>query len=227
MDRDDFIRANTALAAPPLVPELRLWLASEITPIWEATEAMLAQSGVAPPFWAFPWVGGQAVARHILDHPALVAGRRVLDFAAGSGLGAIAAARAGAAVVAANEIDPVAAAAIAMNAAANGFGWRQLGEGAPTTQEILIDIHDRVGLTDLPYDVVIAGDVCYEQPMAARVAAWLTALAEAGVVVLMGDPGRNYLPASGLQALAAYDVPTTREIEDREVRRTVVYRVTG
>ncbi|MBM3487577.1 MAG: methyltransferase [Alphaproteobacteria bacterium] len=209
-----FVRSNTVLAATALVPELRLHLASEITPIWEATEAELARTGLPPPFWAFAWAGGQALARHILDHPGIIAGRRVLDFASGSGIVALAAARAGAAVVAANEIDRFAAAAIALNAAANGL----------TVDIILADL---IGRTELEAEVILAGDVCYEQPMAGRVALWLDALARTGRTVLMGDPGRTYLLGVGIAAVASYDVATTREIEDREVRRTTVWRVTG
>lgn len=209
-----FVRANTVRAATALVPELCLHLASEITPIWEATEAELARTGLPPPFWAFAWAGGQALARHVLDHPEIVAGRRVLDFAAGSGIVALAAARAGAASVVAAEIDRFAAAAIALNAEANGLA-------------ITIALDDLVGRTDVAAEIVLAGDVCYEQPMAGRVAAWLDALARAGRTVLMGDPGRAYLPGAGIVAVAAYDVATTREIEDREMRRTTVWRVTG
>ncbi len=187
-----FVVAETALAAPPLVPEIRLYLASEITPLWQATEARLAETGTPPPYWAFAWPGGQAIARQLLDQPALVAGRRVLDFAAGSGLAAIAAALAGAAAVEAAEIDPLAGAAIALNAAANG---------------------------------VAIGDVCYERPMAERVMPWLRRLAADGCLVLMGDPGRSYLPDRGLARLASHVVPTSRELEDRTERETVIWRV--
>ncbi|WP_119462147.1 class I SAM-dependent methyltransferase [Rhodospirillaceae bacterium SYSU D60014] len=213
-DPADFVRAETALAHPPLVPEIQLYLADAITPIWEATEATLAASGVPPPYWAFAWPGGQALARHILDNPALVAGRRVLDFAAGSGLGAIAAAKAGAAAVTANDIDAFAAAAIRLNAAANAVS-------VAVATENLLD-HDDPGV-----DLVLAGDICYERPLAGRVEAWLKRLARRGTTVLLGDPGRAYLPRDGLEPLARYAVPTTRELEDQEVRDTVVWRVTG
>jgi predicted nicotinamide N-methyase len=206
-----FVRAHTAPAAPPLVPEIRLHLASEVTPLWQATEATLKASGLAPPYWAFAWPGGQALARHLLDRPALVAGRRVLDFAAGSGLAAIAAARAGAAAAEAAEIDPLACAAIALNAAANGVA-------------VACRAEDLVG-SPSRWEVVLAGDVCYERPMAERVAAWLGDLAAAGTLVLMGDPGRAYLPRAGLAELARYRVPTSRELEDRTERETVVWRV--
>jgi predicted nicotinamide N-methyase len=206
-----FVVAETALAAPPLVPEIRLYLASEITPLWQATEARLAETGTPPPYWAFAWPGGQAIARQLLDDPALVAGRRVLDFAAGSGLAAIAAAKAGAAAVEAAEIDPLAGAAIALNAAANGvaIAWREA---------------DLVG-SDERWDVVLAGDICYERPMAERVMPWLRRLAGEGCLVLMGDPGRSYLPDRGLARLASHVVPTSRELEDRTERETVIWRV--
>ena len=206
-----FVAAQTVLATPPLVPEIRLHLATEITPLWQATEARLAESGVAPPYWAFAWPGGQAVARHLLDHPALVAGKRVLDFAAGSGLAAIAAAMAGAARVEAAEIDALACAALALNAAANGVAV------ACRTADLV----DGPGA----WDVVLAGDVCYERPMAERVMPWLRRLAGRGALVLMGDPGRNYLPASGLAEVARLVVPTSRELEDRTERETVIWRV--
>ena len=206
-----FVVAETALAAPPLVPEIRLYLASEITPLWQATEARLAETGTPPPYWAFAWPGGQAIARQLLDQPVLVAGRRVLDFAAGSGLAAIAAAKAGASAVEAAEIDPLAGAAIALNAAANGVrvAWRDA---------------DLVG-SDERWDVVLAGDICYERPMAERVMLWLRRLAGQGCLVLMGDPGRSYLPDRGLARLASHVVPTSRELEDRTERETVIWRV--
>jgi predicted nicotinamide N-methyase len=212
LDPASFVRRNTAIAAPPLVPEIRLHLASEITPIWQATEESLARSAVPPPFWAFAWAGGQALARYVLDRPAEVAGRFVLDFGAGSGLVAIAAAKAGAAGVLAAEIDHFAAAAIAMNA---------------TLNEVLVTVTtaDVIDTADPRWDVVTAGDVCYEQPMAARVARWLAALAGRGSRVLLGDPGRAYLPANRLRERARYLVPTSRELEGRDTRDGVVWQV--
>jgi predicted nicotinamide N-methyase len=206
-----FVRTQTTLAAPPLVPEIRLHLATEVTPLWHATEATLAASGLPPPYWAFAWPGGQTLARHLLDHPALVRGRRVLDFAAGSGLAAIAAAQAGATCVSAADIDSFALAAIGLNAAANSV-----------TLEIIGD-----DLTDRPnaWDVVLAGDVCYERPMAERSTLWLRRLAGAGALVLLADPGRSYLPTAGLTEIARYQVPTSRELEDRELRETVIWRL--
>jgi predicted nicotinamide N-methyase len=208
----EFIRANTAVATPPLVPEIRLHLATEITPIWQASEDMLARGNVPPPFWAFPWAGGQALARHVLDHRRIVAGKRVLDFGAGSGLVAIAAARAGAAAVAAAEIDDFAAAAIALNAALNGVA-------------VAVETADLIGTAGAAWDVVLVGDMCYEQPLAERLTVWLRALAGDGVAVLLGDPGRSYVPTSGLTKLARYTVPTSRELEDRESRDGVIWRV--
>jgi predicted nicotinamide N-methyase len=212
LDPAVFVRRNTAITAPPLVPEIRLHLATEITPIWRATEDSLARSALPPPFWAFAWAGGQALARYILDHPELVAGRFVLDFGAGSGIVAIAAAKAGAADVLAAEVDHFAAAAIAGNAALNRVAI------TPTTVNV-------VDTADPRWEVVTAGDVCYEQPMADRVSGWLRALARRGKLVLLGDPGRAYLPADGLRECARYLVPTSRDLEDREARDGVVWQV--
>ncbi len=215
MDRDAFIAAHTAVAAPALVPEIRLHLATEITPLWEATEAALARAGLPPPYWAFAWPGSQALARFLLDDPARVAGRRVLDFAAGSGLAAIAALKAGAAAAEANDIDAWAAAAQRRNAALNGVA-------------LDISAADRVGMDLGPVDLVLAGDVCYERPMAARIMPWLAGFAAAGGTVLLADPGRAYLPAdASLVELARYAVPTTRELEDRDERVTRILRLTG
>jgi predicted nicotinamide N-methyase len=213
-DAAAFIRANTAVAAPPLVPEIRLHLATEITPIWQASEDALARANVPPPFWAFPWAGGQALARYVLDNPAVVAGLRVLDFGAGSGLVAIAAAGAGAAHVVAAEIDDFAAAAIALNAALNDAA-------------VTVETADLIGTAVGGWDVVLVGDMCYEQPLATRLTAWLRGLAKAGVTVLLGDPGRSYVPTSGLVAQARYTVATSRELEDRESREGVVWLVEG
>jgi predicted nicotinamide N-methyase len=209
--RRSFIASQTALAAPPLTPEIKLHLATEITPIWEATEATLAANNLPPPYWAFAWPGGQALTRFLLDHPQWVRGKRVLDFAAGSGLSTIGAKMAGAEKVQANEIDDFAIEAILLNAAVNNA---------------MIDVlrHDLIGHNE-GWDVVLAGDVCYERPMADRVVPWLRSLAGAGVTVLLGDPGRAYLPAQGLVEVASYDVPTSKELEDRELRVTRVLRL--
>ena len=211
MNARDFILENTELLSPPHTPELKLHLASELVPIWQKTEEELAAQGVPPPFWAFAWAGGQALSRYVLDHPETVRGKRVLDFASGSGLSAIAAAKAGARHVLATEIDTFAVAAIDLNAQVNEV-------------EVTAELVDAVG-TDQGWDTVIAGDICYEREMSARVFAWLRGLAGRGALVLIGDPGRNYLPSSHLVEIAVYDVATTRELEDREVRRTKVWHV--
>ena len=212
MDPAIFVRCNTTIEAPPLVPEIRLHLATEVTPIWQATEESLARGTVPPPFWAFAWAGGQALARCLLDHPGIVAGRAVLDFGSGSGLVAIAAAKAGARRVLAAEIDHFAVAAIAANAALN---------------DVIVEVttEDMIGAIDPCWEIVTAGDVCYEREMADRVVPWLRRLAGNGALVLLGDPGRAYLPDSGLRERARYLVPTSREIEDRDSRETVVWEV--
>ena len=213
MDRAAFVRRNTAITAPPLVPEISLYLATEITPIWQATEETLARSGLPPPYWAVAWAGGQALARFLLDHPERVAGRSVLDFGAGSGLVAIAAAKAGAASVLASEIDHFAAAAITANAALNDVAIAVL----------TMDLLDTVG--PRWEEVVTAGDVCYERPMADRVMGWLRGLAARDTLVLLGDPGRAYLPSAGLVERAHYLVPTSLELEDRDTRDGIVGEV--
>ncbi len=207
-----FIRNGTELTATITVPEIKLHLATAITPLWQASESYLHGNNLPPPYWAFAWVGGQALARYVLDSPWLVRGRRVLDFAAGSGIGGIAAAKAGAATVEASDLDGVACAAIKMNAESNGV----------TIAILPGDLVDKPGSG---WDVVLAGDVCYEKPMTERCFPWLQKLAQTGAMVLLADPGRAYLPQKGIVKLAEYDVPTTREIEDRDVRHTVIYRV--
>ena len=209
-----FVLANTVAAHAPLVPEISLRLASEITPIWHATEAWLRREGTEPPFWAFAWPGGQALARHVLDHPDLVAGRRVLDFAAGCGIAAIAAARAGAASVDAADIDPLALAAIAVNAAANGAG-----AAVATIAEDVVGQPCR-------WDLILCGDVCYEAPMTRHILPWLRRMAGA-CEVWIADPGRAYLPAEGRVAMSTYTVPTSLELEDRSLRPTTLFRLTS
>ena len=208
-DRAAFIRANTRLLAPPLAPEMRLHLADEAVDLWTRTEAELQASGLPPPFWAFAWAGGQALARWIGDHRERLAGRRALDFASGSGIVAIAAALAGAAKVEASEIDPFAQAAIALNAAENRVAVDVLAE-------------DVIG-ADRGWEVVLAGDVAYERDMAAAVFAWLEGLARRGALVLVGDPRRSYLALDRLECVAEYSVPTTRALEDSEIKRTGVF----
>lgn len=211
MTPDDFVRVHTTIARPALVPEIALHLATEITPIWQATETWLAEQNIEPPFWAFAWPGGQATARLLLDDPSRVAGRRVLDFAAGCGIAAVAAAMAGAASVEAAEIDPLALAAVRLNAALNGV--------AVATPE-----GDIVG-APCRWDVILAGDVCYEAPMTAHILPWLRAMAAAGAEVLLADPGRAYLPAEGLQPLVRHAVATSLELEDRTLREVTIHRL--
>jgi predicted nicotinamide N-methyase len=207
-----FILAETAPTRTALVPEIALHLAAEVTPLWQATEDSLAQAQLPPPFWAFAWPGGQALARFLLDRPETVRGLSVLDFAAGCGIAAIAAALCGASSVAASEIDPFAIAALMLNAEHN---------------QVALEILDR-DLLDAPagpYDLILAGDLCYERPMAERVLAWLREAARRGVPVLLADPGRAYLARDGLVELATYAVPTSLELEDRTVKPTTIYRL--
>lgn len=208
--RRAFILENTRIQPPPHTPELNLHLADEVTPIWRLTEEALAEIGLPPPFWAFAWAGGQALARYVLDHPDEVAGKRVVDFASGSGIVGIAAMRAGAGHVLATDIDPFCGAALAVNGELNG---------------VRIDFTDQ-NLLDVPppdVDVILAGDICYEKPLATQVMDWLAAAHVRGTRVLIGDPGRSYFPRVGLEKLAEYEVPTTRELEDREVKKTAVW----
>jgi len=208
----NFVRAHTRLAPVPFVPEVRLHQAEEPISLWQETEA----GGAAeqpPPFWAFAWAGGQALARHVLDEPELVGGRAVLDLATGSGLVAIAAARAGADPVTANDIDPLSLAAAQVNAEANGVR-------VSCVEGDLLDTDDR-------YGVVLAGDVFYSRAMAGRVLPFLRRAAGRGALVLVGDPGRAYLPTDGMIRRASYDVPVAEELESVPVRHTTVWQVTG
>ncbi len=205
-----FIAAHTTLTHAPLVPEIALHLATEITPIWQASEAWLQKANIEPPFWAFAWPGGQVIARHVLDHPNVVRGRRVLDFAAGCGIAAIACALSGA-VAEAAEIDAMAIAAIQLNAATNDAAVTTLAE-------------DVVG-QPCRWDLILCGDVCYEAPMTAHILPWLKRMA-AETEVWVADPGRTYLPTDGLTPLAEFDVPTSLELEDRTLRRTKLFRLT-
>jgi len=209
IDRRAFVLSSTLAGSAPLLPEISLRLASELLPLWRRTERELEAAGVPPPYWAFAWAGGQALARHVLDNPALVAGREVLDLGAGSGLVGIAAAKAGARRVVAADIDVFAAEAIALNAAANGV-----------TIEVVTD--DQIG-SARAWTTILVGDLCYERPVAERLLAWLGEQARGGARVLLGDPGRSYFPEATLTRLAVYAVQTTQEIEDREVRETGVY----
>src|SRR5947209_13115182 len=208
----DFIRAHTRLLDVPHAPEIRLYLADEATELWQKTEAELGEMGLPPPFWAFAWAGGQALARYLLDHPALVRGHSVLDLASGSGLVAIAAAKAGAATVTVSEIDPLAVAAIALNVEANEV----------VLAGVTGDVLNGSGAEN---EVVLAGDVFYEQPMAERVLPFLERASTRGAAVLIGDPGRDYFPRSRFQALATYEVPVSRAIEGAEIMRTTVWKL--
>jgi predicted nicotinamide N-methyase len=206
-----FIRGNTVLGTAALVPEISLHLATEITPIWQATEDWMNARGVDPPYWAFAWPGGQALARHVLDNPGVVAGKRVLDFAAGGGIAAIACALAGAAVVEAADIDRLACEAIRLNAAANNVGVNVV-EG------------DAVG-SACRWDLILCGDVCYEAPMTGHIMPWLREMTRIADVWI-ADPGRAYLPNAGLSEVRRYRVPTSLELEDRVEREVVLYLLT-
>jgi predicted nicotinamide N-methyase len=210
LDRAAFIRAETRLLPIPHAPEISLHLADEATELWQKTEDELGEIGLPPPFWAFAWAGGQALARYILDHPELVAGKNVLDFASGSGLVGIAAAKAGAARVETCDIDDFAFAAMHLNAEANG-----------------VTLHPRVenliGRDD-GWDVVLAGDISYERDMAQAVTDWLEHLSRRGALALIGDPGRAYLARERLESLAEYRIAVTRALEDCEIKNSQVWR---
>lgn len=208
-DHGAFILKHTRLMPVPHAPELALHVADEATSLWYKTEEELGEMGLPPPFWAFAWAGGQALARYILDHPESVAGLKVLDFASGSGLVAIAAAKAGAAQVVAVDIDPFAASAILLNASANDVTVTARASN-------LID-------QDEGWDVILAGDICYERDLADQVISWLFNLQGRGAKILIGDPGRSYLPKERLICLATYKVPVTRALEDAEIKTSHVW----
>ncbi len=212
LDPTAFIRSQTRLRPVPLAPEISLYVADEATELWQRTEVELQEIGLPPPFWAFAWAGGQALARFVLDNPETVAGRRVLDFASGSGLVAIAAAMAGATSVIASDLDRFACAAIPLNAEANGVA----GHIGATGRDLIGSVPE--------CDVVLVADTFYERDLAACVTDWLRELARSGMTVLIGDPGRSYLPCQRLEALATYAVPVTRDLEDAEIKRTSVWR---
>ncbi|MEC9463550.1 MAG: methyltransferase [Pseudomonadota bacterium] len=209
-DPERFILENTSVLSPPHVPEIRLHLASEVHDLWLKTEEDLEEIGLPPPFWAFAWAGGQGLARYILDHPETVEGKRVLDFASGSGLVAIAAAKAGAAEVLAADIDPWARTAVRLNAALNDV-------------DLAFTDDDLIGRS-VDFDVVLAGDVFYDSDFARALVEWFVNLAESGCLVLVGDPGRSYRPSAHLDPLATYEVPVTRALEDSEVKKTTVWK---
>ncbi|MEZ6028721.1 MAG: 50S ribosomal protein L11 methyltransferase [Hyphomonadaceae bacterium] len=208
-DARTFIRANTRVTTLPGLP-LRVYQADELTPLWEATEKDLARANVAPPFWAFPWAGGQALARYATEHHAQFAGKRVLDIASGSGLVAVAAALAGASEVAANDIDPMCEAAVALNADLNGVLIRYIAgsllEGDPP-----------------PFDIITAADVFYEQRPAQMFRAFLERAHGAGITVFAGDPGRTYFPRDAFRQVAEYSVQTTTEIENHPIQTARVW----
>jgi len=208
-DLTAFIRINTRLSPVPLVPQIRIYGADEATALWQKTEDELERGYGPPPFWAFAWAGGQALARYILDHPELVQDKYVLDFASGSGLVAIAAAIAGAREVEANDIDPFAGEAVRLNSIENGVA-------------VKTRIVNLIGSIE-PWDIIFAGDISYERDTAAGVSNWLEARAKAGTLVLIGDPGRAYLPREKLRSLASYDVPVTLALEDVAIKRTDVW----
>ena len=211
MSPESFVAAHTAIARAPLVPEIALHLATELTPLWQATEAWMGEMGIEPPFWAFAWPGSQALARWVLDDPSRVAGLRVLDFAAGGGLAAIAAALSGASLVEAAEIDPLAHAATRLNARLNGVAVAE----APG---------DVVG-SPCRWDLVLAGDVFYEAPMTRHILPWLRGMAGSGAAVVVADPGRAYALRDGMETIARYRVPVTRELEDRDEREVSLQRL--
>ena len=212
MREAQFIRANTHLLPVPMVPEISLHLAAESLPIWQKTEEELGRINVPPPWWAFAWAGGQALARHVLDNPAVAAGRAVLDLGAGSGLGAIAASKAGAASVLAADTDPFALAAMALNAEANGVAFETTGA-------------DLLGAPPGAFGLVVVGDLFYERPLAERALAFVSAARARGADVLVGDPERSYFPKARFSRIAEYSVPVTRDLEDMEIKRTAVWRL--
>ena len=208
--REDFIRANTAILSPPLVPEVKLHLATEAVPLWQKTEEELGEIGLPPPFWAFAWAGGQALARYMIDHPETVGGARIIDLASGSGLVAIAAMKAGAATALAADIDEFSATAIALNATLNDI-------------TITITTDDLLAAPPPDCDAILVGDLFYEQSLALRVFDWLEIAQRSGTRILIGDPGRAYLPKLRLIQLATYSVPVTRDLEDAEIKQGAVW----
>lgn len=211
-DRHDFIIGNTRLMPVPLVPEIALHIAHEAVPLWQKTEEELGEMGLPPPFWAFAWAGGQALARYILDNPETVCRKTVLDLASGSGLVGIAAMKAGAAHVRAVDIDQFALQAVSINAAANKVEITACGDD----------------LLDAPppdVDVILVGDLFYEKSVATRLMNWLETATAQAIDVLIGDPGRSYLPRDRLVSCASYDVPVTRDLEDAEIKNSQVWRL--
>jgi predicted nicotinamide N-methyase len=206
-----FIRENTRVLAVSHVPEIRLHLADDAVALWEMTEEQLGELGLPPPFWAFAWAGGQALARYVLDHPDLVRGKSVLDMASGSGLVGIAAMRAGAREALCADIDVFAGDATKLNAALNDVCVERTAD-------------DLIGAT-VAHDVVLVGDLFYDRDLAPRVFDWLVTLERAGKRVFIGDPARTYLPRDKLEQIAAYDIPVTRALEDAEIKRAAVWKL--
>ncbi|MBK9078418.1 MAG: methyltransferase [Hyphomicrobium sp.] len=206
-----FVRDNTHLMAPPLVPEIRLHLAEESVPIWQKSEEELGEMNVPPPFWAFAWAGGQALARYLLDHPALCNDQSVIDLGAGSGLTAIAAAKSGARSVLAADIDQFARTSCRLNAAANGVAVTVTGD-------------DLLKMPATKAGVVLIGDLFYERALADQVIAYVDKAKALGAAVYIGDPQRSYFPRDRFTLLASYQVPVTRELEDSEIKKTAVWR---
>jgi predicted nicotinamide N-methyase len=210
LGRKAFIAAHTRLLPVPYTPEISLYLADEVTPLWQKTEDELGEMGLPPPFWAFAWAGGQALARYILDNPETVSGKRVLDFASGSGLVAIAAMKAGASSAHAADIDGFALEAMNLNASSNDVRI------TPVEENVL-------GRFDIEADVILAGDIFYDREIAAAVLAWLKGWRDRGAAILVGDPGRTYLPKDDLSLLATYQVPVSRDLEDLEIKKSSVW----
>jgi predicted nicotinamide N-methyase len=209
-DAEALIREFTRARAAPFVPEVRLYLADELVALWQATE-WRAAAPRPPPFWAFAWPGSMALARYVFDHPSVVRDKVVLDYGAGSGLAAIAAARCGAAEVTACDVDPIAAAAQQANAKLNAVSFTSVTTDATTR--------------DLRPEVILAGDVCYEREPAEATTTWLRQQSRQGRLVLLADPGRHYAPADGLELLETYDVPVLRELESLDTKRTRLWRL--
>ncbi len=211
-DPVDFIRTQTQVVCPSILPEIKLHMATEVTPLWKLTEEALRGDNLSPPFWAFAWPGGQGVARFVLDHPEVVKGKRILDMAAGSGVVAVAAMKVGAKSALAVDIDRLAIEAIKLNAGLNGVEVKTC-EGIDLSKPFK------------QADVILAGDVFYEQMMSASFNRWMRLCVEIGKGVYVGDPGRAYVPHEGLIRLASYDVPTSRDLEDRDMRTVTVWRM--
>jgi len=211
-DPVSFIRTQTQILPPSIVPEIQLHLATEVTPLWQLTEERLREADLPPPFWAFAWPGGQGMSRYILDHPELVQGKRVVDFAAGCGIAAIAAMKAGAKSALAVDIDVLALEAIKLNAENNQVEVATI-DGIDFSKPIA------------KADIIFAGDICYQQSMSVKLTRWLRLCVEKGLAAYIADPGRAYVPHDGMVKLASYDVPTSRDLEDKDMRTVTVWRL--